>query len=586
MRPQLTSASSALLFSCKRRIFVPQRIHRRLSSAAARYLREDVVQVPVGSSGNVTLSVLSPIEKPASSHSNVIIYLPPGPLFERSQYRRKHGSSTSNGAGAAKPAPSSLLPSENLAITTLSTTVTIKYRLGRVRVDGKQKSYKYPTPIHDTLAGLDWAVNEFQPDNVFVFGRHVGGSLAIMLALTESRGLKAVAAEDPVCDWVGLDDYCITDIDTNASNRTANSHTEELEVDHGTSIDTQDGDTVASTRKRGRKKKEPPPTPPDLVPLLEARRRFFPTPEKYFDAFSSPTLFLRTSGKYIPLTFPSYFTGSRFPTPVLKQQPKTEADALYMTDLLSSTPAASSPPTSTDDSATGEDNEPPLTSLIKPVRRRKVLSRWPPSGLDYGLEAYEAKNRWAKREETVLPNVRIFVHDRDAEAVEQKEDQGTAASSAEEKDKEDLNAQMEAINLDECHTGFEGATQSSQSYRKPRSSSRFRGSLRNIGKISGETVLARQGKEMVSLMHNACFWGREKGSAERCVKLVPLSIPEECQVLDPIENVAGQGTDTVLDADSSPMEPDPVEVQAGQYFLDLLHKDQSEGSKNLQGERI
>ncbi|KAF3484353.1 uncharacterized protein GIQ15_03677 [Arthroderma uncinatum] len=570
MRLQLIAASTALSFPYKQRILVSRCIGRKLSSAAAPYLHENVVNVPVGSSGNITLSILSPIDESVSCPSNVIIYLPPGSLFERPQYRKRHGSSTSHGANGTERGPSSLLPQENLAITTLSTTVTIKYRLGRVRVDGKQKSYRYPTPVHDTLAGFDWAMNEFQPDNIFVFGRHIGGSLALMLALTESRRLKAVAAEDPVCDWVGLDDYCITDIDTDG-NHTFKDDAEEPNIEHDTSV----GDANANGRKRGRKKKDPPPTPSDLVPLLEARRRFFPTPEKYFDAFSSPTLFLRTSGKYIPLTFPPYFTGPGYPTPILKRQPKTEADALYMTDLLSSAPPPSPSSTIADNNGKTEENEPPLTSLIKPVRRRKVLSRWPPSGLDYGLEAYESQNRWVKREETVLPDVRIFVHDRDIEAIGQKENCDDVTSSVEEKEGDDLSAQMQAINLDECHTEHQHTSQRPQSGRGPQSSSRFRGSLRNIGRISGDTVLARQGKEIVSLMRNACFWGREKGAAERCVKLVPILPPNEHQTSDATGTAADQAVDIVGDANSISRKPDPVEVQAGQHFLDLLGKDQS-----------
>ncbi|EEQ35737.1 hypothetical protein McanMca71_007602 [Microsporum canis] len=571
MRPSVISASTAFLFLHKNRIILSRHIKRSLSNAAASYLRENVVQVPVGSSGNITLTVLSPIEKPGPDLSNLIVYLPPGPLFDTSRYRRAYGSSSTrrHSSGVSKKGSSSLLPEESLAITTLSTTVAVKYRLGRVQVDGKQKTYRYPTPVHDTLAGLDWAMNEFQPDNVFVFGRHIGGSLAIMLALTEARGLKAVAAEEPVCDWVGLDDYCITDIETDGKLRAA-PYAEESEIEQD-----NEADTSPNARKRGRKKKEPIPTPSDLVPLLDARRRLFPTPEKYFDAFASPTLFLRTSGKYIPLTFPVYLTGPEYPSPVLKRQPKTEADALYMTDLLSSSPARSSSSGSTCEGSEVAASEPPLTSLIKPVRKRKVLSRWPPSGLDYGLEAYESKNRWVKREETVLPDVRIFVHDQDAQAA-RMENQGNATNSGEGSGgDEGLSAQMQAAKLNDVHNEHGMTTQSLPSERKPRSSTRFRGSLRNIGRISGDTVLTRQGKEMVSLMHNACFWGREKGAAERCVKLVPIAAHDRSQIPRPTDSEL-HTVDATTDLDSISQQSHPVEVQAGRHFMDLLRNDTSE----------
>ncbi|EFQ96782.1 hypothetical protein MGYG_08707 [Nannizzia gypsea CBS 118893] len=548
MRPSLVSASTALSFSYKYTC-LGRRISRCLSSAAAPFLYETAVQVPVGSNGNVTLTVLSPKEKPTPNGSNLILYLPPGPLFDRSQPSTGYGSTgtagTSNSSSITKQCAPTLLPEENLAITTLSTTVVVKYRLGRIQAAGIRKTYRYPTPVHDTLAGLDWARNEFQPDNVFVFGKHIGGSLAVMLALTEARALKGVAAEEPVCDWVGLDDYCITDIENAAQDAEK----------PGTGLEKE------SSRKRGRKKKEPLPTPVDLVPLLDARRRLFPTPEKYFDSFASPTLFLRTSGKYIPLTFPVYLTGPEYPTPVLKRQPRTEADALYMTDLLASSPSPSS--TGTDGNVKSADNESSLTSLIKPVRKRKVLSRWPPSGLDYGLEAYEARHRWLKREETVLPDVRIFVHDEDLYAAEEMENQDTATGLDDSQSEDDMNVQMERLKLDECSDGTRKTAQNPQSERKPRSFIRFRGSLRSIRPINGSTVLARQGKEMVSLMHNACFWKREKGTAERCVKLVPILASDASH----ISNSSEGGT-----AGYIPEPQDPVEVRAGHRFMELIQE--------------
>ncbi|EGE05463.1 hypothetical protein TEQG_04474 [Trichophyton equinum CBS 127.97] len=545
MRLSISPASTPA-FNYKRYAYLGRRIGRCLSSAAAPLLRENAVQVPVGSNGNITLTVLSPKEESKCNGSNIILYLPPGPLFDRSQYTKSHGStgttSTSNSSPVAKQNTFTLLPEEKLAVTTLCTTVVVKYRLGRIQASGIRKTYRYPTPVHDTLAGLDWAKNELQPDNVFVFGRHIGGSLALMLALTEARALKGVAAEEPICDWVGLDDYCITD------NEKAGPDMEKPERE-------QDKE---SARKRGRKKKEPLPTPADLVPLLDARRRLFPTPEKYFDSFASPTLFLRTSGKYIPLTFPTYLTGPEYPTPVLKRQPKTEADALYMTDLLASSPSANS--ASTNGSENIPDNGPSLTSLIKPIRKRKVLSRWPPSGLDYGLEAYEARNRWVKWEETVLPDVRIFVRDEDLYAEELESQDKTTSLDGSRMDGS-INTQMEALKLDSYSNGQETG-QDPKSKGKPRAATRFRGSLRDVGPINGNTVLARQGKEMVSLMRNACFLGRKKGAAQRCVKLVPILPPDANHIYGPSGNEA---------ADSA-----PVEVQAGHRFMEILEDNMQE----------
>ncbi|KAB8073904.1 hypothetical protein BDV29DRAFT_174739 [Aspergillus leporis] len=147
--------------------------------------------------------------------------------------------------------------------------------------------HQHPTPIHDTLARLDWVLQNLQPKRLGIIGTHIGGSLAPMLALTAAQSINAVAALEPICDWTGLDEYCVRSTD----------------------------DCNAVSKKRG---KERDSSPRDLVPLLKARERFFATPERYFDAFASPILFLRDPGMDVPRTFPEYLTGSGYPVPVLK----------------------------------------------------------------------------------------------------------------------------------------------------------------------------------------------------------------------------------------------------------------------------
>lgn len=286
-------------------------------------------------------------------------------------------------------------PQHVLASTLSSTVVTVNFRLGtadepRSPVDGDVESaasrseespvkteaqlgFQYPTPIHDTLAGFDWIQNTLKPAKLGVFGSHVGGSLSLMLALTEARSVQAVAALDPICDWPGLDEYC--------------------EVE---------GNTDATTARQKRLRKGETVdgfAAPDLVPLLKARERFFSSPERCFDAFASPVLFLRSAGRDVPRVFPQYRTGPEYPVPVVKD-----------TGSSTSTEDLDAQSLDGEGSAASESS----FSLPPSPRRRKALSRWPPYGLDYGI----SEPRWSGhghgigRLQMTLPWVRIFLQDR------------------------------------------------------------------------------------------------------------------------------------------------------------------------------
>ncbi|KAJ5671775.1 hypothetical protein N7507_000902 [Penicillium longicatenatum] len=322
---------------------------------------------------------------------------------------------------------------------TSATVVTVNYRLGaadkgspttrRTESDAEPNSkaqiaeyHKYPTPVHDTLAGFDWIKNNLRPAKLGVFGSHIGGSLALMLALTEPQSVHAVAAHEPVCDWPGLDEHCAHEDTT----------------DHGGS----------TKHKRSTRRKS---APADLVPLLEARERFFTSFERCFDAFASPILFLRSAGRDIPKTFPRYLTGPGYPIPVLKNPGKMSSEQ-YDSPTSPSWDTCIYPGSDTDG-----DVDPP-------VRRRKALSRWPPYGLDYGLnnEIWTGSDHGIGRLQVSLPWVRVFLRNSSAGSQITSSNKGTAAKL---------------------------------------------------------TVLEQQGEEMVSTMRKACFWGREKGVGERIVTL-------------------------------------------------------------------
>jgi hypothetical protein len=409
---------------------------------------------------------------------NVILYLPPGPLLQESgmsaspkheniEVDHQRTGDTNTLASAAGS------PQHVLASTASALVVTVNYRLGEIPThispssdkgsicqepieapdqtlgsnNSQLTSYKYPTPVHDTLAGFDWIQTHLRPSQLAIIGTHVGGSLSLMLSLTEAQSIRAVAAIDPICDWPGLDEYCARE----------STITPKTRADDNTIIPAK-----ASKNKRQPRKKN---APPDLLPLLQARSRFFSTPERCFDSFASPILFLRSAGRDVPRTFPQYLTGPEYPVPVLKETRGTTAEQYAVSDGLIWDRDVY-PETDTD--VDGVDG-----IGATGTRRRKALSRWPPYGLDYGLsgKTWSGPGDGVGRLQMVLPWVRLFTSDGGAGLAS-----GSLSSSAIEMKK-----------------------------------------TREWGK--GSTVLARQADEMVSVMRRACFWGREKGFGERRVTL-------------------------------------------------------------------
>ncbi|CAG8125190.1 unnamed protein product [Penicillium olsonii] len=450
------SPSSYLVIACFQRA-----THSTYSSHSK--CTDENIALPVGNNGSISLRITRPgalneANQGLSERPNVIIYLPPGPLFHEVDSNIGQGGESlssldpGQGIGHAVPlTPAGASPQHILASTTSAVVVTINYRLGEVqkrrRLSGdattspeerneapdqaivprnsRPQSYQYPTPVHDTLAGFDWIYENLKPSQLGVFGRHVGGSLALMLALTEARSIKAVATLDPICDWPILDEYCTRE----SANTKANE---------------KDGNTsIISKPKRQRRKA----APSDLVQLLEARSRFFSTPERCFDSFASPVLFLRSAGRDVPRVFPRYLTGPDYPVPVLRETGQMSND-----DLGDSIWDLHEYPDADGD----EVDEVAVTA----TRRRKALSRWPPHGLDYGLsgDSRSGPDSGVGRLEVTLPWVRVM-----------------------------------------STTPVNGRKEG--------------------GGGSSTTVLARQADEMVSVMRRACFWGREKGFAERKVTL-------------------------------------------------------------------
>ncbi|KAL2839181.1 hypothetical protein BJY01DRAFT_28767 [Aspergillus pseudoustus] len=475
-RPQLygvCNSSANRIFYILRR--PRHRQHRTVRFASSRV--NGVYNIPVGSNGHVSLSVVQPKLLPSASRpGNVIIRLPSGPLFRRPGSEGADISfpeSSEDRAISVSHIADETASAGELADITSSTVVTINYRLGELMVPDdsptsesnnsdsqlKKVLYRYPTPVHDTLTGFDWVLEALQPNRIGVLGSHIGGSLALMLALTEPRYVHAVAALEPVCDWTSLDEFCI-------------------------SSSTSFNIINASTRRK------PHHAPKGLVPLLEARERFFATPERYFDSFASPILFLRSAGKDVPKAWPRYLTGPEYPIPLLTRESEESLDGeveLWDAYLPEDSGYESADEGSGSESPADEQEQ---DQDQRPVRRRKALSRWPPYGLDYGTSG--PRQAWSrepvKKLEITLPWVRVFTQ------------QSLYHDNI-------IPSGSEGVMGPGEHRHDEEETHKSPARRR-----------RN----QNATVLTRQANEMVDVMRRACFWGRESGFANERVTLFSL----------------------------------------------------------------
>ncbi|KAI5281038.1 hypothetical protein KEM54_003428 [Ascosphaera aggregata] len=325
--------------------------------------------------------VLESTASRAASNGNVIVYLSPGPLYD------PHLAKPSAQAYSHKDQDNDIMMQRTLAENAASTVVTLHYRLGQVPqevaeeklVGGKSNGgrriipfFRFPTPIHDTLAAFDWVLENLQPRLLGVAGTRIGGSLALMLALTEPRQVTATAAISPIGSWVDLDNWCITEI------------TEKLGLYHK--------EIHASAV-----------CPAELEYLLETRRRLFIKPDGYFDPFASPLLFLRSAGTDVPPSIPKYFTGPNYPIPRFKPQSKGATDVTDFAEMLDGD----------DESLIASDNEPRGLAnhregvMTTPFRKSiGTFTKWRTPWLEIqDLSDYEATYDG----QFVLPYTRIYL---------------------------------------------------------------------------------------------------------------------------------------------------------------------------------
>ena len=152
------------------------------------------------------------------------------------------------------------------------------------------KKQRYPTPIHDVLAGYDWIVSNLArgipsnvertgPANLAVCGELIGGSLAAALALTECStskvGIRAVVMGNPVSDWTAMHQIKRPSPQVAAGDEVSPPKKKRAVQLPSWEVHGSSGVLPAAS-------------------FLKARGELFRLPEDYFDPFASPTLFFRT----------------------------------------------------------------------------------------------------------------------------------------------------------------------------------------------------------------------------------------------------------------------------------------------------
>ena len=253
----------------------------------------------------------------------------------------------------------------------------------------------YPVPIHEVTTALDYLASSTSPFNhdqdeppkICLLGSHIGGALATMLALTEPNSIHALAAIEPVVDWVGLDEL-VEQLHTAESSRSKTSAQKQ------TQRQTQ---KIKNTSRFGIAEHSVLAAAEALIKL---RGKLFKTPSAYFDPFASPMLFLRAPGRDTPL---NATVGDQMMEQMGLNQGEDDSarddpDAFgpYDDDWQSS---SATTPTTTSSTETSNSEahscDGTATSIaLQPPRRRKVLRRWPAVG---------------NPEEFTLPHVRIFL---------------------------------------------------------------------------------------------------------------------------------------------------------------------------------
>ncbi|KAF4122092.1 hypothetical protein GMORB2_7685 [Geosmithia morbida] len=243
---------------------VPRSGHSSRQSLTTRSAGHERVDVPCGSSGDVTIDLFNLDNH--GPNAAVVIYLPPFPW---------HSSDSTT--PTFLPEPLRHLP-----------VACINYRWERVRhglapIDGTPLPAQWPAPVHDTAFAYAWLKERLAPPgvgrrNAYVCGSFLGASLAASLALTECHaharfGIRGLVAHNGVYNWTAF----------------------------------LPGHPLHRRKATANPLLAPPPPPlAEGLRLRELRQLMgglFPGPECLFDPFASPSLFFHSPGLHVPRDF-------------------------------------------------------------------------------------------------------------------------------------------------------------------------------------------------------------------------------------------------------------------------------------------
>jgi hypothetical protein len=283
------------------------------------------------------------------------------------------------------------------------TLVKVNYSLGKPNDATKPpaEAAVFPTPVHEATAALDHLTSSLSPFNrdedeppkICLWGSHIGGALATMLALTEPNSIHALAVLEPMVDWVGLDEIV-----------------EQMQVSESSHLTAAQRQAKRQARRQAQRSRSASRLGADDQSVIAAaqeltmlRSKLFKTPSAYFDPFASPMLFLRAPGRDTPLatTVGDQLVSEMGVDASSRRYVDSDPDSFGPYDdewqdsrsssALTSSGSSTSAETASSDITTDADLQ--FNSALPP-RRRKVLRRWPAVGIP---------------EAAALPQVKIFV---------------------------------------------------------------------------------------------------------------------------------------------------------------------------------
>ncbi|POR33103.1 Uncharacterized protein TPAR_06695 [Tolypocladium paradoxum] len=220
--------------------------------------RPERVDVRCGSAGHVTIDLFNAPEN--SPESALLIHLPPFPSSDDSEARL--------------PEFLQHLPVASINYRWAATSQAIGQ-------NGALVPLCWPTPTHDTAFAFAWLLETLAPPkngrrDIYVYGSHLGASLATSLALVEAHsharfGVRGVVAYNGIYNWtMFLPDHRINKPPTRPKKAVAPA--QPAEGSH-------------------------------LHRLQDEMPGLFDDPTNLFDPFASPSLFFHSPGLVVPRSF-------------------------------------------------------------------------------------------------------------------------------------------------------------------------------------------------------------------------------------------------------------------------------------------